>query len=166
MQTVMRLGQSAASPALGRVADRGFTVRMMMASQAIVATSTLFFYVATPEAVWWFAGAHLAWIAYAGLNVGLPRLMLNLSPAADSSRHVAAYFAASGLVFAAGSLIGGQLFEQLAAAPSWMSRIPGVADRYDLFFLGSAALRLVGVAWIARIAETDNHRARPVDRQS
>lgn len=157
MQIVMRLGQSAVSPALGRIADRGFSTPMMMASQAVVAASTLFFYVATPASAWWFAGAHLAWIAYAGLNVGLPRLMLNLSPDADSSRHVAAYFAVSGLVFAAGSLLGGHLFEQLAAGPSWIERIPGVDDRFDLFFLGSTALRLVGVVWIARIAEPRDH---------
>jgi predicted MFS family arabinose efflux permease len=153
MGIAMRLGQSAVSPTLGRVADRGFSVPMMMASQTIVAASTLFFYIATPASPWWFAGAYLAWIAYAGLNVGLPRLMLNLSPDADSSRHVAAFFAVSGLVFAAGSLLGGHLFERLAVAPSWMTRIVGVEDRYDLFFLGTAALRLLGIAWIARIAE-------------
>jgi hypothetical protein len=153
MQTVMRLGQSSVSPTLGRVADRGVSVPMMMVSQAIVATGTLFFYVATPAAAWWFAGAYLAWIAYAGLNVGLPRLMLNLSPEVGSASHVAAFFSVTGVVYAVGSLVGGHYFEQLAVAPSWMTSLPGVDDRYDLFFLGSAALRIVGVFWLARIAE-------------
>lgn len=160
MQTAMRLGQSALTPTLGRTSDRGFTVPMLMASQAVVAASTLFFYAATPDTWWWFAGAHLAWIAYAGLNVGLPRLMLNLSPGGNSSPHVAAYFAASGLVFAAGSLVGGELFERLADTPSWLHAIPGVSDRYDLFFLGSAALRMIGVAWIARITDTPADQPR------
>ncbi len=153
MQTAMRLGQSAISPMLGRVADRGRSTAMMMTSQAIVASSTLFFYAATPETWAWFAGAHLAWIAYAGLNVGLPRLMLNLAPG-GSANHVAAYFATTGVVFAAGSLVGGHWFEKLAEAPEWLSAIPGVEDRYDLFFLGSAALRMLSVVWLARIVET------------
>lgn len=157
MQTAMRLGQSAVSPMLGRVADRGRSTAMMMASQAIVASSTLFFYLATPEAWAWFAGAHLAWIAYAGLNVGLPRLMLNLAPG-GAANHVAAYFAVTGVVFAAGSLVGGHWFERLAEAPAWLSALPGVEDRYDLFFLGSAVLRAIGVVWLARIVEPRDAR--------
>jgi hypothetical protein len=158
MQTVMRLGQSAVSPTLGRIADRGHSTAMMMWSQAIVASSTLFFYVATPSAWLWFAGAHLAWIAYAGLNVGLPRAMLNLSTEGASANPIAAYFAVSGVVFAAGSLIGGYWFEQLAVTPTWMASIPGVEDRYDLFFLGSAVLRVAGIFWIARIVDPITRR--------
>jgi hypothetical protein len=167
MQTVMRLGQSAVSPALGRIADRGHGVPMMMASEFIVALSTLFFYVAARGSTWWFAGTYLAWIAYAGLNVGLPRLMLNLAPSGDgkdsrggpNASHVAAYLAATGVVFALGSLLGGHLFKELAAAPAWLARSPGVADRYDLFFVGAFLARLFGVVLMACIQETRRPRS-------
>lgn len=161
MQTVMRLGQSAISPSLGRIADRGRGVPMMMASEFVVALSTLFFYAAARGSPWWFAGAYIAWIAYAGLNVGLPPLMLNLapgnevagSPAGANAHHVATYFAATGIVFALGSLLGGHLFKELAATPEWLAHIPAINDRYDLFFLGAVLARLIGVALLTRLKE-------------
>jgi hypothetical protein len=42
----------------------------------LVATGPLFYLAATPEDWWWIVGAWVVWIAYAGLNVCLPNLLL------------------------------------------------------------------------------------------
>ena len=77
----MRLGQLAVSPWLGRIADRWGNKRLMLASLPLVALGPLFFCVAVPRQPWWIVGAWVVWIAYAGINVGQPNLMLKLAPA-------------------------------------------------------------------------------------
>ena len=48
----------------------------MMASLLVAASGQLFFFFAGPGRAWIVGGAWAAWIAYAGLNVCLPNLML------------------------------------------------------------------------------------------
>jgi len=56
----------------------------------------LFYFLSTPQQPWWFIGASLLWIAYAGLNVGLPNLMLKLSRDPDRRvRYDAVYYGLS-----------------------------------------------------------------------
>ena len=80
LQTGMRFGQLSISPWVGGLADRLGNRPVMMVSQLLVAAGLLFFAAATPEHWTWFVGAWVLWIAYAGLNVCLPNLMLKLSP--------------------------------------------------------------------------------------
>jgi MFS family permease len=72
VQTGMRLGQIGVSPSLGRAADRFGNKPMMLFCLLITAQGPLFYLFAAPESWWWFVGAWIAWIAYAGLNIGLP----------------------------------------------------------------------------------------------
>ena len=101
MRIGTRAGQFAVSPWMGRLADRFGNRRVMMACMPIVATGTLFYLAATPDEWWWIAGAWIVWIAYAGVNVCLPNLMLALSPADSRTAYVAAFQTVSGLSVAA-----------------------------------------------------------------
>jgi MFS family permease len=74
MRGMMRAGQSAIAPSMGRLVDRWGNRPIMALAQAIVATGPLFFLFATPERWWLVGGAFVAWIAYAGLNVGLDNI--------------------------------------------------------------------------------------------
>ena len=113
LQMGMRIGQLALSPAYGRWADRAGNRTVLGASVPVIASSTLFFCVATPAAWYWAIGAWVAWIAYAGVNVAQPNLMLQLAPAAARPAYVAAYQTATGLCVAAAMIVGGVAFDWL-----------------------------------------------------
>jgi MFS family permease len=113
LQTGMRVGQLAISPGLGRWADRVGNRPILAACIPVIASSTLFFCVASPARWYWIIGAWAAWIAYAGVNVCQPNLMLKLAPAAARPAYVAAYQTASGLCVAASMIAGGVAFDAL-----------------------------------------------------
>jgi MFS family permease len=71
-QTGMRLGQIGVSPQLGSAADRFGNKPMMLFCLLLTAQGPLFYYFASPTSWWWITGAWIVWIAYAGLNIGLP----------------------------------------------------------------------------------------------
>ena len=84
LQTIvatMRAGQMALAPTMGRWCDAFGSRPVMILSQLVVATGPLFLFMATRERWWWLVGAYVAWIAYAGLNVGLDNIKLKLAPA-------------------------------------------------------------------------------------
>jgi len=111
LQTGMNLGQWTVSPWLGRLADRLGNRPVMFVSQLLVAAGLLFFAVATPSQWWWLIGAWVLWIAYAGLNVCLPNLMLKLAPPQANVSYVAAFYAVTGLCYAANTILGGVLVD-------------------------------------------------------
>jgi len=82
-----------------------------MASVPVIASSTLFFCLSSPQRWYWIIGAWAAWIAYAGVNVCQPNLMLKLAPPASRPAYVAAYQTASGLCVAASMIAGGVAFD-------------------------------------------------------
>jgi len=84
---------------------------VMFVSQLLVAAGLLFFAAATPEQWWWLIGAWVLWIAYAGLNVCLPNLMLKLAPPQANVSYVAAFYAVTGLCYAANTILGGVLVD-------------------------------------------------------
>ena len=103
---LMRCGQWSVSPWAGRQVDRRGNRPVMMLSLALVAAGPLFYFLSTPQQPWWFVGASVMWIAYAGLNVGLPNLMLKLSPREANASYIATYYAVTGLCMAASTLVG------------------------------------------------------------
>jgi MFS family permease len=113
LQTGTRVGQLAVSPTLGRWADRVGNRPVLMACLPVIASSMLFFFVASPACWYWIVGAWVAWIAYAGVNVCQPNLMLKLAPADLRPPYVAAYYTASGLCVAASMIVGGVAFDAL-----------------------------------------------------
>ncbi len=121
----MRLGQLAVSPWLGRIADRWGNKRLMAASLPLVALGPLFFCAAVPRQPWWIVGAWAVWIAYAGINVGQPNLMLKLAPRESSAAYVAAFHAVTGLMVAGSTIAGGCLIDRFSGANSGSSPAPG-----------------------------------------
>jgi MFS family permease len=136
LRGMMRVGQSSIAPSVGRLCDRWGNRPVMIIAQLIVATSSLFYLAATPERWWLLIGAHVAWIAYVGLNVGLDNIKLKLAPSDNNAPYVALYQALSDLSHGVTILVGGALIDEHLRAG------------------GTAAIRLFGevflLAWIAR----------------
>ncbi len=65
----LRAAKAVILPGVGAAIDRVGNVRVLAASQAIIAAAMLFFLIASPEQPWWILGAYLLWTAYAGHDV-------------------------------------------------------------------------------------------------
>jgi MFS family permease len=148
MRCEIELGQTAISATVGRVIDRLGNRRVMMAAQLLVALSMVFYLSATAERWQLIFGASTLFIAYAGLNVGIPNLVLRLSPTEDRSGYVASYYAWAGLAYGLGSLSGGLLFDWTATL-----HFPAGIHHFALFFGAGLVLRACGIFWIAAIPE-------------
>jgi len=164
MQTGMRLGQLAVSPLLGRLADRVGNRPVMMGSLLLVAQGPLFYCFATGQQPWWLIGAWTVWIAYAGLNVCLPNLMLKLSPGESNTPYIATYFAVTGLCYAVNTIVGGALSDRFG--DSTFSLLESVnCDYYQLLFLAGWIARSLGLIVLLVVIEgegrdTDLRRMR------
>ena len=145
LKTGMRLGQLGISPTMGRLADRMGNRPVMIVSLLLVATGPLFFLPATPERWWWLIGAWVVWVAYAGLNVCLPNLMLKLSPSRSNAPYIAAYFAVTGLCYAASTILGGALLDWLRGATITLFGGVLILDFYRCSFLLGWITRSMGV---------------------
>ncbi len=140
LQTCTRLGQWAASPRLGALADRRGNRPVMIACQLLAAAGLLPLAAATPAHWQWLFGAWALWIAYAGLNVCLPNWMLKLSPRESNTSYIAAFYAAGGLCYAVAAILGGAMVD---CCRTWM--IPLGGGRELPFFVS-----LFVFGWIAR----------------
>ncbi len=152
-KTGMRCGQAAISPWLGRLADRLGNRPVMVGSLLLVATGPLFFLFATPERWWWVLGAWVVWIAYAGLNICLPNLMLKLSPRESNTPYIATYFTLTGLCYAASTVAGGALWDRYGETTWAMFRGTVVLDFYQCSFLFGWITRSLGVLVLLRVIE-------------
>lgn len=155
MQLGMRAGQLALSPTLGRVADKFGNRPVLELSQLIVALGPLFYFLASPQQPWWIAGAWVVWIAYAGMNVCLPNLMLKLAPPDDNSGYISACEALSGLMYGLSAIAGGVAFDQLRDAKFHLLVGTTEINHFGLLFLLGALARATGVTWIALVDEPD-----------
>jgi len=161
LQTGMRCGQWTISPALGRLADRWGNRPVMILSLPVVALGCLFHYLATPAQPWWLIGAWATWIAYAGLNVGLPNLMLKLSPREANTPYIAAFHATGGLCVAVSTIAGGWLLDQFAKVS--FSVFGGIValSFYQYLFLFGWLTRTMGVLLLWLIIEPRGTAASP-----
>jgi MFS family permease len=146
---MMRAGQSAIAPWMGRLTDRLGNRPVMIVSQFIAATGTLFLLAATPEYRWLLIGAYVVWIAYAGLNVGLDNAKLKLAPPENNAPYLAVYHAMSDLAGGAAIVAGGVLFDQLAATAG------GSLHHYAQIFIWAWLGRTSAVILLARLIEPD-----------
>jgi len=147
-------------PWLGGVVDRRGNVRLLVVSWAIVSLATVFFLLVTPGAKWWIVGAYVCWVAYAGLNVALPNLMLGLSPPQATAPYAAAWFAWTQLAYSLSILAGGQLFDWLSESGrlSWLG--VGEAFPFRVLFTAGGVLMVAGVGLAARVPEPENRDDR------
>jgi len=153
MQTVMRCGQLALSPAIGRFSDRYGSRPAMIVAQAVVAAAPFFFLLATPAHPWILAGAWLLWSAYAGLNVCLPSLILKLSPGGHGAKYLAWYWGITSVFYAGSTLLGGVLHDLWREYPGTFRVGPLALDAFQYQFLLSLATRGLGVLLLVRLIE-------------
>jgi Na+/melibiose symporter-like transporter len=162
MQTGMKVGQLSLSPRLGRLADRRGNRSVMAVCLLLTAQGPLFYFLARPEQPWWIAGAWTVWIAYAGLNVCLPNLMLKLSPGESNTPHIATYYAVTGLCYAANTLLGGWLSDHFRERTFTLFGL-GTLDYYQwLFLLGWLARNFGLVLLLLVVVEPMAAHRRPV----
>ncbi len=157
IDTSMKATQTAVMPRVGGLIDRVGAVRPMIVCQLLVAVGLACYLPATTERWWWIAIAYVFWIAYAGINVGMPHLMLQLAQPKYSAAYIAAWFAWTKLVYGLTSVTGGQLVDWLRDSFTPVDlNLGGSAFRLDhlsLLILIGVALRLASVAFLARIRE-------------
>jgi Na+/melibiose symporter-like transporter len=146
LSSLMWAGQCLVAPSAGRLIDRYGSSPVMTFSLLVASAGLLFFLAATPQRSWVLVGAYIAWIAYAGLNVGLDKTKLHLAAPGNNAPYLAAYHALSDLSNGAAIIGGGLLYDRLVAGGS------GALALYAQLFLAgwlarsSAALFLVGLA--------------------
>ena len=73
----------------------------MIGSVLVIGQAPLFYFLATPQQPWWVAGAWVVGIAWLGLNIGQPNLMLKLAPQHANTSYIAVWFTLTGLSVAA-----------------------------------------------------------------
>ena len=155
LHTGMRCGQLTLSPRFGVLADRLGNRPVMLVSLAVAASGPFFFLLSTIAQPWWFAMAWIVWIAYAGLNVCLPNLMLKLSPGDSNSKtpYIAMYFTITGLCYAAATIAGGWMLDLYRHETF---TLPGIAVELDFFqcsFLFGWITRSLGVGVLLLVVE-------------
>lgn len=158
MQTGMRVGQLTASPWLGRLADRLGNRPVMMGCLFLVAQGPLFYFLSTPDARWWIVGAWAVWIAYAGINVCLPNLMLKLSPEEANTPYIATFYAVTGLSYAANTILGGWLLDRFADS-TWSLFEGFTLDYYQAIFLAGWIARSLGLLVLLTVIEGRGRRS-------
>jgi len=161
MRTVMRLGQIGLSPLVGKFVDRFGNRPALILAQLLVACGPASFLLASPETWWLLWGAWLLWIAYVGLNVGLPNLMLKLAPGGKYAAYVASYYAVTSLCHAISVVLGGLLYNYLSSLDQ--IDVAGLrVDHYQVMFWAGWMTRLLGVVWLVRIIEPGAWRWRDI----
>ena len=158
LRSGMVVGQSLVAGAVGRMIDQWGNRPVMILSALLVAAGPLFYLAASLWHPALFVVAWILWIAYVGLNIGLPNLTWKLSGREQAPTYLAVYLAASGLAYAIGTISGGLLYDSLAImgkAGAFASLSLGTfpVNEYTLLFLGGWLLRTVGAVWLWRIRE-------------
>ena len=161
LKTGMRVGQLAVSPWMGRLADRFGNKPVMIATLPVVASGPAFFLLAGVAGWWWLIGAWVVWVAYAGLNVCLPNLMLRLSPGESNTPHIATYYAVTGFATAVATLIGGWAFDNFGDQ-YFLIPFAGRTYSFDFYqcsFLFGWITRTMGVLLLLQIIERPAKRS-------
>jgi predicted MFS family arabinose efflux permease len=158
LQSLLRVGQFVISPQVGAWCDRLGNRPVLIASQLIVAAGIGCYALASTSPVW-IAVAHLLWVAYVGLNVGLPGMVRRLAQPGETAHCFAWHLAVSGAWYAVGTLAGGWLVERYSAA---VVTLPWGLPMgfFPLVFVAGWLARSAGIVWLWPIAEDRANHAR------
>ena len=141
-RAVIKLGQWGLSRRTGQWIDRYGAAPVMLIAQLFVALGPLFYVLAANGCGWgWLFGAQVLWIAYVGLNIGLPQIQLQLAKPHESASWLAAYGLVCAVFACVGLLVGGVIYDR------W-HEVPGF---YSVLFSASCAARLgstVFLVWL------------------
>ncbi|MAT70249.1 MAG: hypothetical protein CMJ58_12085 [Planctomycetaceae bacterium] len=176
--------QSRLSPLAGRQVDRRGNVPVLALTQAAISLAPLFYVLASPDAVWWIIGAYVCWLAYAGMNVAQPNLMIGLSPRDRRATFIAVWFAVNQLALTVGFFLGAKLLQLVVSyealhpaallattiyptsiAPAGALPITAMAvtggcansptDNLTGLLIATALVQLAGAWWALRIPEPE-----------
>lgn len=158
LRFLIRAGQVVLSPAAGRWIDRGGVVRVLVFSQMVTAIGPLFYFFASPGAGWVIFGSALCYMAYVGLNVGLPQVQLQMAPAGKGAAWLACYGAVGGVFAFAGAILGGAVYawfpyKDFSQAVCGGCPVLRMIFWVQLPFLASFVLRLGAVGFLKRVKE-------------
>jgi MFS family permease len=145
--------QSTIMPWMGRTIDRRGNVPVLVTSQLLVAAGLLFFVLATPSTWWLIGGAYVFWVAYAGINVAMPNLVLSFTQQQSYASYAAAWYAWTQLVYAVSTLAGGAFFDWLAKYWGESSKFLGNPGYFAIIFALGLVLRLAAAGFAARVPE-------------
>jgi MFS family permease len=158
-QTALRLGQIGVSPYLGKAIDRFGNKSVMLICLTITAQGPLFYYFSTPESWWWFLGASLVWIAYAGLNIGIPNLMLKIAPQGENANYLTIYYTFTGLCYGLNTILGGWLSDHWGKTFwTWQGFS---CDFNQMMFLVGWMARCMGIVFLFWVTEPKGSRSNP-----
>jgi len=153
LATVMRLGQAVFAPLAGFCADTFGNRRQLMICQFVVALGPGCFLLASAESWWWLVFAYLCWVAYIGLNVSLPTVMLNLAPTKNRTLYIAVYYALFGVIYGVSTICGGILLDVLAERNFQVEWLGRSWSHYHLFFAIGTVLRATSIIWLWMLVE-------------
>lgn len=111
LRFLIRGGQVILAPATGAWIDRRGVVPVLVFSQFVTAFGPLFYFFAAPPYGWVIFGSALCYMAYVGLNVGLPQVQLQAAPPGKGATWLACYGAVGGVFAFTGALLGGAIYQ-------------------------------------------------------
>ena len=145
--------QSLIMPRCGQALDRWGGVPVLTCSQVLVALALVFFLLASPTQWWWILGAYALWVAYAGINTAMPKLMLSFSPPGEYAAYSAAWFATLELAYGLTIILSGLLFDWAKVNVPLLMPSGWEIDHFTAIFALGLVLRLSAAYWAARIRE-------------
>jgi MFS family permease len=151
MRVVTGVGQIGGSRFVGKWSDRFGNRPVLMAAQACVSLSLVFYIVARPETRWLLVGAWVLFAAYIAHNICLPNLVLKLSPELERPAYVASNEALGSVFHAAATIAGGVFFDYLRATSPDTSAEP-YRSCLIILVIG-LVMRSLGVVLLAAIRE-------------
>ncbi|MBS0209448.1 MAG: MFS transporter [Planctomycetes bacterium] len=161
---LMRFGQMGYSIWFGSFSDRFGLRPGLIASQVAQAAGLLFFVLSRPGDTVWLYGAWLAWSAFAGINIGVPVLMLKLAPRGQAAAWFGVYHGLAGVCYASATIAGGKIVDALRDRFGVEPCGPLPLTFFGYLFLAGWIARTMTAGWLALVREPEAWTWRQIVR--
>lgn len=141
VRVIPRFPQIFLAPWVGKLVDRFGTLNVMICSQLLTAVPLLFYAFARPGMGWMLYFAAVLWGSYVGLNVALPKFMLEISDPRDDTPWLAAYGFAGSLAGFAAVFLGGWICRDFSGLPNYFTT-------FFLLAFGWRVLLALPLVWV------------------